>query len=190
MTARAPEALTREGDDEAVARVLAGDTGAFRILVERYQGPVLRLVRSLAPRSTMQEDLAQEAFVSAFVALGTFDNRRGSFATWLLSIAKNKCFNAKKKKSPILVAEPPTEIVVTTPADELARTEAHQRLDAALDALPDDLRACFVLAEIVGLTADRIAEIEGVATGTIRSRLSRAKASLRDALGPRQGEDT
>jgi RNA polymerase sigma-70 factor, ECF subfamily len=190
MTARAPEGITGEGDDQAVARVLAGETAAFRVLVERYQVPVLRLVRSLAPRSTAHEDLAQEAFVAAFVALPTFDGQRGRFASWLFTIAKNKCLNAQKKMGPVFVAEPPAVVVATTPADELARAEVRRSLDAALDALPEDLRATFVLAEIVGVPADQIAEMEGVSPGTIRSRLSRARASLRATLEPlqRQGD--
>ncbi len=189
MTAPAPEAVTGEGDDEAIARVLAGDTAAFRVLVERYEAPVLRLVRNLAPQSTGHEDLAQEAFVSAFVALATFDARRGRFVSWLLTIAKNKCKNARKKMAPIAVAEPPTVVSGTTPADELARTEVRRSLDAALESLSEDLRTCFVLAEIVGLAGDEIAAIEGVSPGTIRSRLSRAKARLRAALAPLHGED-
>jgi RNA polymerase sigma-70 factor, ECF subfamily len=187
MTAPAPEAVTREGDEEAIARVLAGETAAFRVLVERYEATVLRLVRNLAPRSTGHEDLAQEAFVAAFVALATFDGQRGRFASWLLTIAKNKCLNARKKMAPIPVAEPPTGVCDTTPADELARADVRRSLDAALEALPADLRTCFVLAEIVGLAAEEIAEMEAVSPGTIRSRLSRAKARLRAALEPLQG---
>ena len=191
MTAPAPQAKTwgNEGDDQAIARVLAGETAAFRVLVERYEAPVLRLVRGLAPRSTGHEDLAQETFVAAFVALASFDGQRGRFASWLFTIARNKCINARKKKAPILTAEPPVVIVATTPADELAYAEVRRRLDAALEALPDDLRTSFVFAEIVGVDADHIAEMEGVAPGTIRSRLSRARAQLRASLVPLQGED-
>ena len=189
MIAPAPEAITGEGDDEAIARVLAGDTAAFRVLVERYEAPVLRLVRNLAPPSTGHEDLAQEAFASAFVALATFDARRGRFASWLFTIAKNKCKNARKKKGPIAVAEVSTMASQTTPADELARAEVRRSLDAALEALTEDMRTCFVLAEIVGLGADEIAEMDGVSPAAIRSRLSRAKARLRAALEPLQGED-
>jgi RNA polymerase sigma-70 factor (ECF subfamily) len=64
-----------------------------------------------------------------------------------------------------------------------------RRLDSALEALPEEQRSSFVLEEMVGLTADQIAEIEGVAATTIRSRLSRAKARLRAALAPFVGED-
>jgi RNA polymerase sigma-70 factor (ECF subfamily) len=87
------------------------------------------------------------------------------------------------------LAEPPAPATTTTPADDLARAEVGRRLDAALEALPDDLRECFVLSEIVGLPAERIAEMERVSVGAIRSRLSRARARLRAALSPLRGDD-
>jgi RNA polymerase sigma-70 factor (ECF subfamily) len=188
MTGPAPEGAC-DADAEAVERVLSGDTEAFRSLVDRYQERVFRFVRNVAPRSTAHEDLAQDVFVSAFVALASFDVRRGSFLTWLFAIAKNKCINAGRKMAPLLVAQLPTVIDPTTPADELARAEIRACLDAALEGLPADQRECFVLAELVGLTAEQIAEIEGVVTSTIRSRLSRAKAGLRAALSQLQGEE-
>ena len=188
MAATTPQGISGETDDETVARVLAGETAAFRVLVERYEAPVLRLVRNFAPRSAAHEDLAQEAFVSAFMALSTFDGRRGGFAGWLSTIAKNKCINARKKMAPIAMAEPPTVVLHTTPHDELAHAEVCRGLDAALETMSEDLRTCFVLAEIVGLPADQIAEMEGVSSGAIRARLSRAKARLRAALTESQGK--
>jgi RNA polymerase sigma-70 factor (ECF subfamily) len=189
MTAAPRDAQPTARDEETVARVLAGDTEAFRALVERYQMPILRLVRNLAPRSAAPEDIAQDTFVSAFVALGSFDGRRGGFSGWLFTIAKNKCFNARKKRAPLALAEPPAPATTVTPADELARAEVGRRLDAALEALPDDLRESFVLSEIVGLSVERIAEMERVSSGAIRSRLSRARTRLRAALSPLGGDD-
>jgi RNA polymerase sigma-70 factor (ECF subfamily) len=178
-----------EDDAVIVGRVLAGETEAFRGLVERYEASVLRIVRNLAPRGTAPEDIAQDAFVSAFLALRSFDAVRGPFASWLFTIARNKSLNARKKMAPLLVEELPVVAFATTPADDFAYAETQERLDAALEALPDDQRSCFVLEEIVGLTTDQVADMEGVAVGTIRSRLSRAKASLRAALAPFLGED-
>jgi RNA polymerase sigma-70 factor, ECF subfamily len=189
MIAPAPDREADEDDAEVVGIVLAGDTEAFRILVERYEARVLRFVRSLAPPSAMHEDIAQEVFLSAFLALPTFDGARGHFAAWLFVIAKNRCFNVKKKMSPLLLSELPILVAPRTPIDELAYAETTRRLDAALDALPEDQKSCFVLEEIVGLSAEQVAEIEGVAVGTIRSRLSRAKARLRQALAPAGGQE-
>jgi RNA polymerase sigma-70 factor (ECF subfamily) len=184
-----PWAPASDDDAIVVGRVLAGETEAFRILVERYEGSVLGIVRNLAPRSSAHEDLAQDVFVSAFVALSSFDRTPGRFAAWLFTIARNRSLNARKKMTPVLCDELPVVVFPTTPADELARAEMQRRLDSALEALPEEQRSSFVLEEMVGLTADQIAEIEGVAATTIRSRLSRAKARLRAALAPFVGED-
>lgn len=179
-----------EDDAAVIARVLGGDTGAFRVLVERYEARVSRLVRGLAPRSSAHEDIAQETFVAAFVALASFDVQRGRFASWLFTIARNRCLNARKQKAHLPLVQAREPAAATTPADELASADARRRLDAALDALPDDLRSAFVLVEFVGLSAEHIAEMDGVAAGTIRSRLSRAKAALRAALSHFREEES
>jgi hypothetical protein len=111
MTAPAPEVVC---DGDAIARVLGGDTEAFRGLVERYEAPVPRLVRNLASRSNAHEDIAQDVFVSAFVALASFDARRGSFLTWFFAIAKHKCINARRKMAPLLVDRLPPRPPPTT----------------------------------------------------------------------------
>jgi RNA polymerase sigma-70 factor (ECF subfamily) len=188
MIALAPEPDPTDSDTAVVHRVLGGDVDAFRTLVERYEAAVLRLARGISPRSTGAEDVAQETFVAAFAALSRFDAARGRFDCWLLTIAKNRCLNARRKKSPLPLADPPEPVDDATPEGALSRADVRRRLDAALDALPEDLRSTFVLAEIVGLETDRIAEIERVAPGTIRSRLSRAKARLRADLSPLRGE--
>jgi RNA polymerase sigma-70 factor (ECF subfamily) len=189
MIAPLPGCEPCDEDVVVIGRVLAGEAEAFRVLVERYQIPILRLAKSLALSGVSPEDIAQDVFVSAFVALRSFDGARGRFAPWLFAIAKNKCLNAKKKMAPLLVAELPIVAFPTTPADDLAFAETRRRLDAALEALPEDQRVSFVLEEIVGLTTEQVAEIEGVAAATIRSRLSRAKARLRAALASLIGED-
>ncbi len=183
-------AIADDGDAEVVARVLAGDTEGFRILVERYEVGVLRVVRNLAPRSASHEDIAQEVFVSAFVTLATFDCRRGRFASWLFTIARNKSLNARKKMSPRLLEDPEALPDARTLDDACGNAEIRRRLDDALEALPVEQRTCFVLEEIVGLTTAQVAEVEGVAIGTVRSRLSRAKASLRAALEMLVGGET
>jgi RNA polymerase sigma-70 factor (ECF subfamily) len=183
----AADAIAHDGDTDVVARVLAGDTEAFRILVERYEGPVLRIVRNLTPRWSSREDVAQEVFVSAFVALATFDGRRGRFASWLFAIARNKSLNARKKIAPQLLEDPEALPDARIPDDACGNAELRRRLDDALEALPVEQRTCFVLEEIVGLTTAQVAEVEGVAIGTVRSRLSRAKARLRAALEPYAG---
>jgi RNA polymerase sigma-70 factor (ECF subfamily) len=167
-------------DLEAIARVLTGEVEAFRPLVERYQGPLLALVRNLLPRGSDVEALAQETFLAAFRHLRSFDPARSAFSTWLFAIARNKCLNERKRPRPAGSAPEPAH--VRTPEAEAAGAELAQRLDECLAELPFEQRSAFVLAELHGLSLQEVGRIEGVAVGTVKSRLSRARARLRALL--------
>jgi len=171
-----------EDDLQVIQRVARGDVDAFRMLVERYEGLVFRMVRNLVPDEGECEDLAQETFLAAFANLGSYDPARTKFATWLLTIARNKCLNLLKKRRPRstdALAEAPDW---RDPVDELMGDEIHRRLDAALDGLPFEQKTAFVLAEFHGLSYEEISRIEGVKLGTVKSRISRAKEKLRGVL--------
>ncbi len=166
-------------DDEAViGRVLAGDVEAFDALVERYQRPVFAVVGSHVRDASRVEDLAQDVFLSAFTKLASWRAERGRFSTWLYSIARNRSRDALRKRAEIPLAEPPERAV----ADAYTGEGGGSRLDAALAALPEERRVAFLLAEVHGLPHETVASVEGVAIGTIKSRVSRAKAALRAAL--------
>ena len=85
---------------ETIQKVLDGDVDAFRSLVTRYQRPVMVFVRNLISDSHRSEDICQDVFLAAFRRLDTFDAGRSRFSTWLLTIARNMCFNWLKKKMP------------------------------------------------------------------------------------------
>ena len=176
-------------DDEIIASVLAGDREAFRGLVERYEKPVYRFVRNLLPDAHEAEDEAQETFLAAFRNLAAFDRARARFSTWLFTIARNRCLTRLRKKTPEAadVADAPARF--REPPDHLADREFRERLDRALQALPPGQRTVFVLAEFAGLETDAIAGIEAVEPASVRSRLSRARASLRSALAVFTGGD-
>jgi RNA polymerase sigma-70 factor, ECF subfamily len=169
-------------DDEVIERVLGGDTEAFRMLVERYERAVFRIVSSLVARDDRAEDIAQDVFLAAYIALGDFDKERGRFSTWLYAMAKNRCLNVRKKRAPLLLAVVPETCAQADPLADLVQKRAIARLDGALEALPEEQRTAFVMREIADLSTDEIAEIEKVDPATIRSRVSRAKARLRAAL--------
>ncbi len=168
---------------EVIRRVVAGDVDRFRLLVERYQRPVFRMIRNLVGNPHTCEDIAQEVFLTAFHRLADFDPGRAGFSTWLMTIARNKCLNALKKKQPAPAGDLAAGACWQTPSDDLAEKELSERLDEALEALPLGQKTAFVMAELVGLSYDQIASIEGVEVGTIRSRVSRAKQRLRSLLG-------
>jgi RNA polymerase sigma-70 factor (ECF subfamily) len=168
------------GDDaQVIGRVLGGDLEAFRILVERYQRPLFGLVRNLLPNPSDWEDTTQEVFLTAYTCLGSYDPGRGAFATWLLTIARNKCFNLLKKRQPLVWAAMPETADPHSPEAPLAAEEFERQLEVALAALPFEQKAAFVLAEIQGLSYEEISQIEKVSLGTVKSRLSRAKEKLR-----------
>ncbi len=167
-----------------IQRVLDGDVESFRLLVERYAGPVIRMIRNTTGDSHTCEDLAQEVFLSAYVNLAAFDPARSQFATWLLTIARNKAVNAAKKKRPLSLPDPPERTDLTGPDDAAVRNEFLLALDEQLLALPIEQRIAFVLAEFEHLSYQQIAQIEGIRVGTVKSRINRAKNKLMTALKP------
>jgi len=177
--------VTDDLDD--IQRVLAGETEAFRPLVERHAPRVLAIARAmLGPGGA--EDAAQDVFAAALEHLAGYDPRRGPFAAWLCAIARHRCLNERRRRRPIAGRDPPPVAGGRSPDAALDEQETFARLDRALAALPAEQRATFVLVELAGLSHEEVAVIEGTARGTVKSRLSRAKERLRAALGPRPGE--
>ena len=170
-------------DDQAIGRVRAGDREAFRSLVERHQSSVCATIRALMPQSADWEDVAQEVFLAAFRHLATFDSSKGSFRTWLLTIARNQCRNRWKRLTLISTGIVPEGVDRRTPEMAASESEWFEKLDAGLAALPEEQRLVFVLIEMQGLSYEEAADIAGCNPGTVKSRLSRAKEWLREILG-------
>jgi RNA polymerase sigma-70 factor (ECF subfamily) len=165
-----------------IRAVLEGDTESFRLLVLRYEKPIIRMIANLINDRHICEDLAQEVFLAAYKKLPSFNPARSSFSTWLFTIAKNKSINAAKKKRILLAGNPPENPDFSEPADSLIRNELFVKLDGALKSLNPEHRRALVLAEFENLPYEQIAQIEGVRIGTIKSRINRAKHKLRSAL--------
>jgi RNA polymerase sigma-70 factor (ECF subfamily) len=171
-------------DAEVIRQVQCGNGNAFRALVERYQCAVYALAGQLLPDAHEADDAAQDAFVQAYHHLDSFDPRRGCFSTWLLAITRNTCLNRRKRRRDATLATLPELAVTRGPGVELEWAETFARLDAALARLPVDQRVVFVLAELHELPLAEVARIEQVRLGTVKSRLSRAKAKLRAVIEP------
>ncbi len=169
-------------ETEVIRRVLQGDIESFRLLVERYEGPIMRMVSNMTANRESSEDIAQEVFLAAYKKLSSFDPACSNFSTWLFTIARNKSINTLKKKRARSMSELPERSNPRHAGDELAKEEFFGRLDSALEALPAAQRRAFVLAQFEQLPYAEIAQIEGARTGTIKSRISRAKKRLRSAL--------
>jgi RNA polymerase sigma-70 factor (ECF subfamily) len=169
-------------DLDAIRRVLADDVESFRRLVERYQRPLLKLVRNLTPPDIDHEGVAQEVFLAAFRALGSFDPKKSAFSTWLFTIARNRCWNELNRRRPVAGVELPEVFDLRSPERAASEAELFRQLDAALEALPFDQRSAFVLAQLQGLSYEEVGRIEGVGVGTVKSRIARAREKLRTLL--------
>ena len=177
-------------DPDIVKRVLNGDVDSFRILVERYQRPVISMIRRLIWDGHRCEEIGQDVFVTVFRKLSTFDPARSKFSTWLFTIARNMSINALKKKAPIPVEHLPEILDSRNPSDEFSDKEFFAQLDQTLKALPGKLRRAFILAEFEQMPYEEIARIEGALLGTIKSRINRARARIYAALKDTKGENT
>lgn len=183
------DAARTDRDREVIERAKRGECSAQRELVRRHQRRVFAfLSRTLRGRASpeMIEDLAQETFLRVFRALGGFDcDGRARFSTWLLRIASNLAIDELRRKR--LAVEVLDDAHVNRPGD--ARTEAHaeqQALAAALDRAVEDLspplRVAFVLRAYHDFEYGEIADTLRLDVGTVKSRLSRARAKLKAAL--------
>jgi len=175
-------------ETEIVHQVLEGDIESFRLLLARYEKPVMRMVRNITYDTESCEDIAQDVFLTAYKKLASFDPDCCSFSTWLFTIARNKSLNALKKKKPLSMSDLPEKSNPHNPSDDMAEREFFDRLDKTLQALPSRQRRAFILAEFEKLSYAEIAQIEGTRLGTIKSRINRAKKKLRTALGAFAGD--
>jgi len=178
--------MTEEQD--VIQRVLDGDPESFRLLVERYAGAVTRMIRNVTGDRHACEDLAQEVFLTAYAKLRIFDPARSQFSTWLFTIARHKAVNAARRRKPRYMADPPEQADTRNPEMSAERKERLAALDRALLALPLNQRTAFVLAEFEQLPYEKIAQIEGVRLGTIKSRINRARVKLTEVLRPFEGD--
>jgi RNA polymerase sigma-70 factor (ECF subfamily) len=180
----APRA-SAELDRPTLERARSRDPMALRAFVVRYERPVFALLSRMLGQGPHVEDLAQETFLRAFRALPAFEpDGRARASTWLLTIATRLALDARKKKK-LPLAEPEATDGVpdgSTPEKEASRRELGRHLAQAAEALSDDMRAAFLLAELHGFTMAEVAEALGIPENTAKTRVFRAKQHMRDAL--------
>src|SRR5205085_5286987 len=129
-----------------------------------------------------------EVFLAAYRNLRSFDPSRSAFSTWLYTIARRRSINAGQKRKDAASDRQLDRMDSRNPSDSMAEREFYEMLDRGLEALPQDQRTAFVLAEFEELPYEKIAQIEGVRVGTVRSRINRAKARLRGLLNGQVGD--
>lgn len=196
-----------DADAPLIERVKQGDIRAFEMLVVKYQRRIERLIGRMVRDTDLVPDIAQETFIRAYRAIPQFRGE-SAFYTWLYRIAVN---TAKKslvelKRDPVITEaalaaredDDETSRVENelsdgeTPDAVLASKEIAAAVNAAIEALSDDLRQAITLREIEGLSYEEIAELMNCPIGTVRSRIFRAReaiaARLRPLLDTREGE--
>ena len=186
----------RELDQTLVERVQRGDKQAFGLLVVKYQRKLARLLSRLIRDPAEVEDVAQEAFLKAYRALPSF---RGdsAFYTWLYRIGVNTAKNylvSQGRRAPTSTEFDSEEAETFEDGDQLRdmNTPEHLRatrqigetVNAAMEALPEELRTAIMLRELEGLSYEEIAEIMDCPIGTVRSRIFRAREAVAEKLKP------
>jgi RNA polymerase sigma-70 factor (ECF subfamily) len=181
-------------DEQLVLLSKDGDLASFNSLVERYQSQVFSLCYRLLGNRQSAEDAAQEAFLSAFRAIGTLSG--GSVRSWLLRIAANQSKDELRRRGRKDQAssldqifanlDAPVEVAdhQPSPADITLNQELGRTLQLALLELPFEQREAIVLADVHGYRYDEIATMTGSSEGTVKSRIHRGRARLRDLLSP------
>ena len=170
-----------------------GDVESFNELVRLFEGRVYNLCYRMLGDAESAADAAQDAFLSAFRNLKSF--RGGSFRSWMLRIATNTCYDVlrvRKRRPSVSLdieaddesASSPLQIADTaeSPDDFAQRRELAAAIQDGLTALPDEQRIVLILSDIQGLAYEEIAQITNSNLGTVKSRLSRGRARLREVL--------
>ncbi|GAB4325479.1 MAG: sigma-70 family RNA polymerase sigma factor [Phototrophicales bacterium] len=181
-----------KNEQESITAAKQGDLDAFNQLVLAYQDQVFTVTYRIMGEAQSAADAAQETFITAFRRLETY--RGGSFRAWLLRIATNTCYDILRyhKRRPTLGFDdlvdenyddaPPIPDPIHTPEEAAQNAELHEAIQRCIDALNDDQRVTLVMSDIEGYSYQEIADTVGVQLGTVKSRLSRARASLRQCL--------
>lgn len=172
-------------DLRTIKKALKGDTSAFEALVKKYDSRVYYICLEITKNTADAEDAAQESFIKAYGYLGRF---RGdsAFSTWMYSIARNSALDViRRRKETVNIdeqAELPGETLEFDPEGSAVSKESANTLKKLILALPEDFRQVLILREIEGCQYSEIAEMLGIGEGTVKSRLSRARSKLREAI--------
>ena len=182
-------------DEQVVSQVLAGQTALFEVLMRRYNERLYRAARAILRDDREAEDVMQQAYVNAYSHLRQFD-RRSSFATWLTRIAVHEALARARRRGryadvdvdTIAPWEFPMRMTPTPdPERQAFARELGTLLESAIDRLPDGAREVFMLRQVEGMSTTEVAETLGVSDDVVKTRLSRARATLRRDLFERAG---
>lgn len=177
-------------------RLQAGEDDAYRELLETYGGRLLALARRMMRNEEDARECLQEAFLSAFRAIDSFEGK-ARLGTWLHRIVVNVCLmrlRSRKRKAEELTDPQlfeyddygfrvgPTEMTPVGAAELLERSEVREQVRAAIDGLPETYRTILILRDIEDLDTAEAAELLGITPGAVKVRLHRARVALREQI--------
>ena len=177
-------------DGEVIERVRRGEVELFEVLMRRYNQRVFRIARAILPSDAEAEDLAQEAWVRAYEHLGEFAGR-AAFSTWLIRIVLHEGWARARRERRFEEWRPEEEdggkpmkqpLAQSGPEAEALGKEVRTMLEAAVGSLPETYRTVFVLREVEELSTAETAECLELSEEAVKTRLHRARASLRREL--------
>ena len=183
-----------ETDEQLVERAQAGESAAFDELARRYTNIVYRVLYKILRHDEDTQDALQDTFVSAYRALPRF-RKDAKFSTWIYRIATNAALmKARARRTNLVSLDHPTEDEdargawelpdgSATPDQDILSDETRRVMEDAIQALPPEQRAAFVLHDIQELSSAQTAEAMGITVSAVNSRLHRARVFLRDRIG-------
>ncbi|MGR9088084.1 MAG: RNA polymerase sigma factor RpoE [Gammaproteobacteria bacterium] len=182
-------------DEELVLRVQQGDKSAYDLLVIKYQHKIIQLVNRYVKDPIDAQDVAQEAFIKAYRALGNFRGE-SAFFTWLYRIAintaKNYLMSRSRRSADSQVDVQDAEQIekapqlqgLETPERQLLNQEIVETIKTAIAKLPEEMRIAIMLREFEGMSYEEIAQAMDCPVGTVRSRIFRAREAIDSKLTP------
>jgi RNA polymerase sigma-70 factor, ECF subfamily len=182
-------------DQDLVLRVQQGDKSAYDLLVIKYQHKIIQLVNRYVKDASEAQDVAQEAFIKAYRALGGFRGE-SAFYTWLYRIAintaKNYLVSRARRSSDYQVDIQDAEQIenapqlqgMETPERLLFNQEIIETIKTAIEELPEEMRVAIMLREFEGMSYEEIADAMDCPVGTVRSRIFRAREAIDSKLTP------
>jgi RNA polymerase sigma-70 factor (ECF subfamily) len=193
-----------ELEAKLIARLVARDERAFNELVRAYERRVFGLVLRMLGQRAEAEDLTQEVFVQVFKAIGTFRGE-SKLSTWIYRIAVNLCKNRAKylrvrhtsdqeqidevaDRLPLSQARNANVAIVERPDEAMAGRQVEAIVRASIAEVDENFRECLILCDVEELPYEEIAEITDLPVGTVKSRIFRARAQLRELVEKKLGE--
>ena len=183
------EGWTLLSDEQVVARVLAGQTALFEVLMRRHNERIYRAARAILRDEHEAEDVMQQAYVNAYSHLRQFDGR-SKFSTWLTRIAVHEALARARHRGRYKtmdgddsVADMPAAFDAAPDPERLAIShELGALVESAIDRLPDGAREVFMLRQVEGMNTEEVAVALNVSEAVVKTRLSRARGAIRREL--------